>query len=309
MAFGISNEDVAPVAVSEDVTPRRWVIRDLTTHDEFVEASELEGEVWAYDDRVEIVPPALFGFAVRYGAVLIGAFDGGRLVGCAYTFPGIKNGTPIQVGYILGVKKGYRRSGLGFDLHREVGRRGAASGAMALEGTFDPLHAGLAELYFSTGLVGIAYRAGCLGPSSSALDDWSDTDRLVTRWTFRDLPARDVIAHGVRVVTPASRLKSAPIVLTGRMRDGVLSPTSAQLRCDDTSLVVEIPCDLAATRRLAPAVARQWRAETRTAFSHYLARGYHVTGYVRDASRGRYLLTKSDVPADASCEGRETDHA
>lgn len=293
----ITNDDQA-------LAPQRFVIRDLTTHAEFAEASELEGEVWDYRDRAEIVPPALLGFAVRYGAVLIGAFDGRQLIGCGYSFPGLRGDrTLVQVGYILGVRSGYRRFGVGFELHRELGRRAAASGALALEGTFDPLQAGLAELYFSAGLVAIAYRAGCLGPSSSGLDDWSDTDRFVTRWTFREFPACDVIEHGIRVATPASRLRTARVVLTGRVRDGVQRPTIGQLGCDDPSLVVDIPGDLAAIRRAAPTVARRWRLETRRVFSHYLAHGYHVTGFHRAAARGRYLLTKSAPAAESFSRG------
>ena len=65
--------------------------RDLTTLEEFAVVVELERNIWgpAYDD---VVPVPILAVSVHSGGILIGAFDGDRMIGFVYSLPGIKDG-------------------------------------------------------------------------------------------------------------------------------------------------------------------------------------------------------------------------
>jgi predicted GNAT superfamily acetyltransferase len=70
-----------------------------------------------------------------------------------------------------------------------------------------------------------------------------------------------------------------------------LEPHEQEL-VDAPAVEVEIPSDIDAVFLLDPAVARRWRDATRRAFVSYLARGYEVDGFERDATgRAYYRLT------------------
>ena len=60
---------------------------DLTTLDQFKGVEHLEGEIWG---PIDLVPVPILAVSVRRGAVLVGAYDGPRLVGFVYSFPALK---------------------------------------------------------------------------------------------------------------------------------------------------------------------------------------------------------------------------
>jgi len=76
--------------------------RDLTSLEDFAQVVELERAIWGpgYD---EVVPVPILAVTVKRGGILIGAFEGGRMIGFVYSLPGIKRGTPTQWSHMLGV--------------------------------------------------------------------------------------------------------------------------------------------------------------------------------------------------------------
>jgi predicted GNAT superfamily acetyltransferase len=91
--------------------------RDLTTLDEFAGVVDLERKIWGpgYD---EVVPVPILAVTVQRGAVLVGAFDGERLIGFVYSFPALKAGEqkPSHWSHMLGVVGEFRNEGVGYDL-------------------------------------------------------------------------------------------------------------------------------------------------------------------------------------------------
>ena len=69
--------------------------RDLTTLEDFAQVVELERRIWGpgYD---EVVPVPILAVSVHRGGILIGAFDGDRMIGFVYSLPAIKDGKPTQ---------------------------------------------------------------------------------------------------------------------------------------------------------------------------------------------------------------------
>src|SRR2546421_12893575 len=106
--------------------------RDLKTLDEYAAVVDLEREIWGpgYDDPV---PVPILAVTVLRGGILIGGFDGDRLIGFVYSLPGIKGGKPTQWSHMLGVVDEFRNDGIGYRLKLMQRERTIAMGVELVE--------------------------------------------------------------------------------------------------------------------------------------------------------------------------------
>jgi predicted GNAT superfamily acetyltransferase len=293
---------------------------DLTTLDQFRQVERLEGEIWG---PIDLVPVPILAVTVRRGAVLVGAYDGPRLVGFVYSFPALRRGgnhegttarkhegDPEAMhashwSHMLGVHPDYRGTGLGRDLKLVQRERVLALGLDLIEWTYDPLQALNANLNFVTlGVIVEEYEENVYGESASPLHGGLPTDRFVCQWWIRrphverrvarapqGSPAEGQATVGqIRLV--AHDVAAAPVVNETALEDGWLDCLGAALDLTDPRVAVDIPLDY--TRMLAQDVecAKRWRFHTREIFTRYLAAGYRVVDFalLRERQRGRYLL-------------------
>src|ERR1700682_2439692 len=100
------------------------IIRDITAISEMREVEALQKQVWGIDD-LEVFPALALMPMIEGGAVLIGAFDGERMVGFVFGFPGHEpplarkpsaSGHLILHSDMLAVRPEYRAHGLGYKL-------------------------------------------------------------------------------------------------------------------------------------------------------------------------------------------------
>jgi predicted GNAT superfamily acetyltransferase len=261
---------------------RNFIYRDLNTLDEFAQVVELEREIWGtgYDD---VVPVSILSVSTLRGGVLIGAFDGDRMVGFVYSLPGLKHGKPLQWSHMLGVLDEFRNDGLGLQLKMLQRERTLAMGLDLIEWTFDPMQTLNAHLNFAKlGVVVDEYEINVYGKSTSPLHGGNPTDRFVAQWHVAENAPKPQAAAGPRAAV--NRIDRA-----GRW------PQCAGVVLDATSpiLLVEIPSGFTEMLTHAPDVALDWRLETRRLFTTYFARGYRAIGFAFDraASKGVYLLS------------------
>src|SRR5258705_9381100 len=80
---------------------RELTYRDLTTLEDFAQVVELERQIWG-PGYEEVVPVPILAVSVHRGGILVGAFDGGRMIGFVYSLPGIKDGKPTQWSHMAG---------------------------------------------------------------------------------------------------------------------------------------------------------------------------------------------------------------
>src|SRR5712671_2341292 len=94
-----------------------FLFRDLAALDDLAAVVDLERRIWGpgYD---EVVPVPILAVTVKRGGILIGAYDGPRVVGFVYSLAGSKDGQPMQWSHMLGVLDEYRAAGLGAQLKR-----------------------------------------------------------------------------------------------------------------------------------------------------------------------------------------------
>jgi chorismate synthase len=268
-------------------------LRDLVTPSDRAAVVELESRIWGFATADDLMPlPILTVGAIR-GAILVGAFDDGHLVGFVYSFPAIHRGRLSHWSHMLGVLEPYRNSGLGFRLKLAQRDRVRAMGIDLVEWTFDPLLALNARFNFAKlGVVVEEYWPDFYGTSSSPLHGDLPTDRFIAQWWVDT-------AHVERRIRPVSTLplisdRAAGAGLVNRVEaDGAwLACARPELALDADRLLVQIPPRFLEMLTDAPAIAREWRAQTRAIFTAYFGRGYRIVDFLfdRESGGGSYLL-------------------
>ena len=139
-------------------------IRPLRTIAEFREVFALETEIWGYTGSEDAVGMPMFVATLKRGGILLGAYDGARLVGFVYSIAGLKDGRPMQWSHMLAVRPECRATGIGRALKIEQRRACLAMGVDLMEWTFDPLVAVNAHLNLRRlGAVGREYVVDAYG--------------------------------------------------------------------------------------------------------------------------------------------------
>jgi len=275
------------------------VIRDIERTAELREVEELQKEVWGVGDR-EVLPALAMIPMLEVGAILLGAFADGKMVGFVFGFPGHEDGQLILHSDMLAVIPAYRSHGLGYQLKLAQRERALADGIDTITWTFDPLQALNANLNFrKLGVTSDRYLIDYYGETTSFLHS-TGTDRLWVRWELSSERVEQRI-EGTWQDT------SEPDDISETLCDDVAAllkitendePSSATVELA-SHMFLEIPADLNRVQRENPELARSWRKQTREAFTRALAAGLYVENFSlveRERQRiGRYLLTaKSD---------------
>lgn len=270
--------------------------RDLTTLDDFAQVVALERQIWGpgYD---EVVPVPILAVSVHRGGILVGAFDGDRMVAFVYSLPGIKEGKPTQWSHMAGVVAEYRGAGLGRALKVQQRDRALAMGLDLIEWTYDPLQAMNAHLNFTRlGVVCEEYAVNIYGDSSSPLHRGNPTDRFVAEWWIRK-PHVERRLHPSGLVTLRSHEigEASPVNQIAAAGEW-LECAAIDLSLDARRVTVQIPMGFTDMLAAAPGVARGWRMATREIFTTYFTRGYKAVEFFldREGRKGAYLLVKTD---------------
>ncbi|HEY0366195.1 MAG TPA: GNAT family N-acetyltransferase [Pyrinomonadaceae bacterium] len=231
------------------------VIRDIESLAEMREVEQLQREIWGVED-LEIYPALELKPQQEVGAILIGAFADGRMVGFVFGFPGILNGETIIHSDMLGVLPAYRSRNLGYLLKCAQREAAIARGVKRITWTFDPLQSRNARLNFGKlGVIADRYYVDYYGTTSSFLHRYG-TDRLWVTWWLQ-----------------SERVES-------RLR---LDATPEAIHEGD--IFIEIPCEIISDHE-------QWRLKTREAFTSAIDAGYIVKEFYVSAGVGRYVLSR-----------------
>ena len=260
------------------------LVREVQNLSEMREVEVLQKEVWGVEDR-EILPALAMVPMREVGAVLLGAFDGGQLIGFSFAFPGLENGHLILHSDMLAVKPAYRSLGLGLQL--KLGQRLYAleKGIDTITWTFDPLQALNANLNFAKlGVVSDRYLVNYYGETTSFLHS-TGTDRLWVTWKLRSKWVTD------RLNGKAAEFEeNIPNILKvgDKLEPNILDGP------DSHSLFIDVPIDFNSFAKNNRELAISWREATRKAFTNALADGFLVQDFRlnKSAHSGRYLLAR-----------------
>ena len=264
----------------------------------------MEGEIWGYSNPEDAVGIPMFVITLKRGGILLGAFDGDRLVAFVYSIAGIKDGRPMQWSHMLGVLPTYRGTGVGRELKLEQRRVAIEMGLELMEWTYDPLQGVNAHLNFRRlGVIVEDYVEDVYGASTSVLHQGNPTDRFIAQWWMNTprvkqaIVARDEAVAGA--VPPREHWDRAMPANAVSVRGRWVGCEAVTLGADAPWLTVVIPGRFTEMLTGDAGLAQDWRFATRDIFNHYLPRGYKVVDFEFHADRqhGRYLLTNTPQPS------------
>jgi len=278
-------------------------IRDLESIEDLEQAEALEKEVWQLSD-LDTMPLTLTIATKAAGSIWLGAFDGDRLVGFAFGFLALEHGRLAVHSHMLAVQASYQNLDLGSKLKlaqrdRVLALRVGDLRITEMTWTFDPLQSKNAHLNFAKlGVVAETYKVDFYGPETSSVLHRNGTDRLWVTWPLASRRVQDRL-HGK---DPRPEMLDALKTLTPLVQfngDGKPVRTNLAPALQRQRIAIEIPSDIAFVEKKDPMLAREWRLQTRWAFTEALKAGFLVAEFCRTV-RGRqgpsvYLLEKSTM--------------
>lgn len=265
-------------------------IRDVRTFPEYEGCVELQRVVWAFPE-IDIIPAAHLVVIHLYGGSCLGAFDGERLIGFAFGFPGWEGGKPFHHSHMLAVLPDYRARGVGEALKWEQRERVLAEGMDLINWTFDPLQAPNANFNVNRlGVVVRKYFVNIYGESVSPLHGGLPTDRFEAEWRLRSprvlrLEEKRAVPEPGEGALPCAN-RTSPV---GEFRRSEDAP---DLNLDAEELRIEIPAEVTPIMARDRTLALDWRLKARTLFRAYFERGYVVVRFLRLDGRCYYVLSR-----------------
>jgi len=265
------------------------MIRDLTTYDEFLKVRDVQRACWGFGGDEGLYPPILLT-ASQNGGVVLGAFDGDKLVGYLFGFLGLhENRGPLKLcSQTMGVLAGYRGRGIAESLKWAQRDRALKLGLKLVTWTYDPLEGPNAFLNLHK-LQGIArvYKRNIYGEHFGALNEGMPTDRFLVEWWIERVGDRRLRIGDWKEVTRVEGSGAAQRLV------------ECDCQSDGEAVCVEVPVDIQAIRQADMALAIDWRKKTREIFETYFRRGYVAVDFAREEHEGaqRNLYTLWRPPA------------
>jgi predicted GNAT superfamily acetyltransferase len=276
---------------------KEFKIKELEGDAEFRAAEEIQREAWGFAD-LDIVPAAHLVAVQSAGGILLGAFDGDRMIGFVYGFPGYEHGHISIHSHMLAVKPEYRSMRAGVFLKLAQREQALRKGIDEITWTFDPLQALNASLNFSRlGVISNRYIIDFYGEaSSSPLHQGFGTDRLWVSWLLNSDHVRRRVAYTAagkpRESAPADLLSRLPMLV--RSEDQAITTADLEQATSGDKCLIEIPENINEVKELDPSLGKNWRRATRRAFMAALANGFVVQDFLNFNLSGRriwaYLL-------------------
>ena len=264
-------------------------IRILTTPEEMEAVEDVTRLVWP-GSETDVVPAHLLITLAHNGGVVIGAFDGERMVGFTFGFPGLEDPDDASRGvkfcsHQLGVLPELQGSGLGFRLKRAQWQIARQQDFDHITWTYDPLLSINANLNIAKlGAVCNTYRREVYGQMRDGLNAGLPSDRFQVDWWLNTHRVRRRLATQPPKKLDLAHYLSAEVPRanqTALNEAGFPVPRSATLpETRVPLLLLEIPADFYAIKAADPALALEWRLHTRTLFEDLFDRGYLVTDFV-----------------------------
>lgn len=281
-------------------------LRPIHAWEEYLAAEELQRAVWQMPDWRDAVPANLLITVQKNGGLVLGAFDGARLVGLAFSFLGYDHhfDPPLlkQCSHMLAVLPAYQSHKLGVSLKLRQRELTMAQGIGLMTWTYDPLLALNANLNLvRLGAIARRYVENAYGVMTDGLNAGLASDRFEVEWWLDTPHVRERVTRaGARPDWEELVRNGARVVLETQWDDAARPRIRQENQLEGDALLVEIPADLAATKSNSPELAREWRMRAREVFARAFAEGYAATDFVfaprEGVSRAAYVLTRDAGP-------------
>jgi predicted GNAT superfamily acetyltransferase len=261
-------------------------IRPINTLTDLRKCHEIQRATWGFTDLM-VFPYTQLISAAHNGGVLLGAYDGPDLIGFVYGYLGMSGTKLYLFSQRMGVLPQYQNRGIGMQLKLAQRDQMLRQGIDLIVWTYDPLLGKNATLNIEK-LGGIVrhYARDIYGTVNNPLQMGLSTDRFLLEWELLS----DRVRERIRSKEPRPRAEKW-LGENGYPRANYVSwegdlprPVASDLELDDDVILVQIPPDLNAIKKIDLNLARGWRESTRDIFETYFWRGYVINGFARSIS-------------------------
>jgi predicted GNAT superfamily acetyltransferase len=276
-------------------------IRPINTLTDLRKCHEIQRTTWGYTDLMVFPYTQLISVA-HNGGTLLGAYDGPDLVGFLYGYLGMSGTKLYLFSQRMGVLPSYQNNGIGMMLKLAQRDQMLRKGIDLIVWTYDPLLGKNATLNIEK-LGGIVrhYARDIYGAVQNPLQIGLSTDRFLLEWELMSDRVRERIRRTDPRPTATDWLGDDQYrwVNYAAWEGDLPRPMASDLELEDEVLLVQIPPDLNAIKRVDLGIARGWRESTRDIFETYFRRGYVVTGFARSVEPQQpnlYKIEKIALP-------------
>jgi len=236
-------------------------IRILTEMRDFEKCVNLQRDTWGWAD-LDLLPARFLVVQHHIGGLLLGAFEGDRMIAFLNAIPGIRNGMPYWHSHMLAVAREYWNSGVGSELKIAQRDHARVRGIRLIEWTFDPLESKNAHINIEKlGVIIRRYYVNHYGQTTATLQQGLDSDRIIAEWWI-------------------DRTRTT------------LNRTSQDLRR------VFIPADIQSLKNQSMASARDVQQRVREQFLKNIEADYYVAGFERSDEWSAYLFVSGASRVD-----------
>ena len=233
-------------------------VRKCELLEDFHACVALQREIWGEQD-LEVEPATTFVVAAHTGGQVLGAYDGGILVGFTLALAALRNGAGYLHSHMTGVHANYRDRGVGRMLKLFQRDEALSRDIRLIEWTFDPLE--LRNAHFNLNRLGAIcrrYLPNLYGITTSPLHRGLATDRLVAEW-----------------------LLDSPRVLAA-LNDELTAPRASE--------AIEIPASLNEWKASDLPRVQRIQASARKQFTEAFAKGYAAAAVSQNVNASVYHL-------------------
>ncbi|RUL50476.1 GNAT family N-acetyltransferase [Lysinibacillus antri] len=259
-------------------------IKELTTLEEMEQVQQLEKHVWGIDP----IPVHQTLTAVKNGGIMVGAYDGNKLVGFSYGFAGYKNGKAYLCSHMLGIDETYRSKQIGEQLKHAQRTIAIKKGYDVMQWTYDPLETRNGYLNL-TKLNGIChtYIENCYGEMQDGFNKGLPSDRFEVHWYLKSEYVEKQIDPIIENPQPLGELifDEAGLPL---LKIASLESLTAKVYS------LPVPLDFQSLKATSQEHAMQWRMESRKVFESVFAAGYTAVRIQKNEQWNNYIFVKKD---------------
>ena len=285
------------------------IIKPIDTPERIKEVAGIEAETWGVMQG-ETVPDHLLTALAHEGGILLGAYDGGQLIGftlgwLGLTSPGEDKPVADQVklvSHMTGVLSGFRDQRVGYQLKLAQRDWALQRDLDLITWTFDPLESRNAYLNMHLlGCVCRTYFRDYYGEMTDEINQGIPSDRFRVDWWIRSRHVVDRLGKAdqkkgnkektgsqsmpqLEVINPADH-DSAPLPI----------PAKSPRRTKKDQILIEIPADFQTIRQENLGLAHNWRSHTRELFEQAFSSDSQVVDLIYqrgELPRSFYMLER-----------------
>ncbi len=269
-------------------------IREPSKPEEFEALEEIQIDAWRMKD-IDVVPSRIAIAIHEAGGCVFLAYIDKKPIGFVLGFlAGGKNDLYLH-SHQVGVKRAFWGRGVGYKLKLKQREWALEKGIDLVRWTFDPLLARNAYFnFYKLGVINNTYKINLYGEMKDEINRGMESDRFYVEWWLKSKRVNERI-EGVRPPKDMELGNFTKVIYISE-KNGIPTPSKLDLNKNEKVLVVPIPSDIEAIKRIDLEVAKDWRLATRKVFMHYFSKGYIAADFIigKDRSVSHYLLLRED---------------